>query len=147
MKTVPHAFYEASAVKKIMVKGLSSIIYKQVSKAALDNDRFVATPALTVVLNGALQISAYDTDPIIISSGQMVLIPKGIYMISDLIPDGDHFEAMVFFFEETLIEQFINQQKLPSAYVRHDNLAVFNQPKSLSVYMGALKKLYFETTD
>lgn len=144
MKTVPHAFYEASAVKKLMVKGLSSIIHKRVSQAALDNDRFVAAPALTVVLNGALQISAYDTAPIVISSNQMVLIPKGIYMISDLIPDDDHFEAMVFFFEETLIEQFINQQKWPIQQEQHNNLAVFNQPGSLEIYIESLKKLYFE---
>jgi AraC-like DNA-binding protein len=93
-----------------------------------------------------LQISAYDTAPNVISSGQMVLIPKGIYMISDLIPECDHFEAMVFFFEEALIEQFIIQQKLPAQYVPHNNLAVLNQPKSLGFYMDALKQLYFETT-
>ena len=142
MKTVPQAFYEAAAIEKIMVDGLSSIIYKEVETAALDNNRFVATPALTMVLEGVLQITTYEGEVIRVSDKEMVLIPKGIYMISDIIPLGSKFKAIVFFFEEKLISEFLNELSPFKDEVNVSGLNLFKRSQSIDIYIDALMKLY-----
>ena len=142
MKVVPQAFYQNPAIQKILVDGLSAVIYKVVEKAGLNNERFVAAPALTVVLQGALQIATDSDQHEVVRPGQMVLIPKGIYMISDLIPEGACFEAMVFFFDPNLIQHFLQPFSDVKSENYEANLQLFEQSKSIELFIENLNQFH-----
>ncbi len=107
MKVVPHVFYKHPNIEKILVDGLSCIIIKSVQEADLQNERYLAAHAITLVLNGSLQVENPDGKITIINKNQIVLLPKGLYMISDIIPKNQSFEAVVFFFDEEIIDEFL----------------------------------------
>ena len=119
MKVVPQAFYQNPAVQKIMADGLSAVILKQVNTPDLNNERYASTHALTVVLQGQLKIEPYEQPSKIVSPGQMVFLPKGLYLISDIIPEHQSFEALVFFFSEELINDFV--EKFSGKLVKDDD--------------------------
>ncbi len=107
MKVVPHVFYKHPNIEKVLVDGLSCIIIKSVQEADLQNERYLAAHAITLVLNGSLQVENPDGEITIINKNQIVLLPKGLYMISDIIPKNQSFEAVVFFFDEEIIDEFL----------------------------------------
>ncbi len=107
MKVVPQVFYKHPKIEKVMVDGLSCVILKSVQQADLQNERYLAAHALTLVLNGALQVENPEGDITIVNKNQMILLPKGLYMISDIIPKNESFEAVVFFFDEEITDDFL----------------------------------------
>lgn len=144
MKVVPQAFYQNPAIQKVLVDGLSAVIYKSVEKAGLNNERFVAAPALTFVLQGALQISTDSGIREVVETEHLVLIPKGIYMISDLIPEEGGFEAMVFFFDPNLIQDFLQDFSEIKIEHREASLQIFEQSSSTQLFIENLNRLYQE---
>ncbi len=107
MKVVPQVFYKHPKIEKVLVDGLSCIILKSVKQADLQNERYLAAHALTLVLNGALQVEDPEGDVTIVPKNQMILLPKGLYMISDIIPKNQSFDAIVFFFDEEITDEFL----------------------------------------
>ena len=130
MKIVPQAFYGDQNIRLLLRDGLSCILQKSVRKAGLQNKRYVSTHALTFVQKGSMQITTYEGQQFHVGANNMVLIPRGLYMITDLIPEGCPFEAMVFFFEEALIEDLAASFKPKSLlYERTSALQVLRPQK------------------
>jgi len=115
MKVVPQLLYQHKNVKKIMVDGLSSIIYKNINTIDTETDHFVSTHVISIVLKGELIIQTYyEGEKFIASQNQIVFIPKGRYMISDIIPENEEFEAVFFFIEDELINNFLKTKNILS---------------------------------
>lgn len=115
MKVVPQLLYQHPQVKKVMVDGLSCIVHKTIDTIDTNTDHYVAAHVLSVVLKGQLQLESYfEGVRYLASDNQVVFIPKGRYMISDIIPRNGEFEAVFFFFEEDLINDFLRQNSVDS---------------------------------
>ena len=79
--------------------------------------------------------------PFSVKKDQMVFLPKGLYAITDIIPDGESFEAYVLFFDESIIKNL----KIDSS--AHDTLPtplVFRQNVQLVQYLKTFRQLYTE---
>ncbi len=112
MKIVPQLLYQHKKVKKIMVDGLSSIVYKSIDTIDTETDHYVATHVISIVLKGKLKIQTYyEGERFLASQNQVVFIPKGRYMISDIIPEQEEFEAVFFFIEDDLINKFLENKR------------------------------------
>ncbi len=91
-----------------MVDGLCCILHKSVEQVDTHNERYLSAHALTLVLNGGLIIEEYDGSLSKLHKDQLIFLPKGLYMISDIIPDSKPFKAMVFFFDEEVADSFLS---------------------------------------
>lgn len=112
MKIVPQLLYQHEKVRKIMVDGLSSIVHKNIDTIDTETDHYVATHVISIVLKGKLKIQTYyEGERFLASQNQVVFIPKGRYMISDIIPENEEFEAVFFFLEDSLINSFLENKK------------------------------------
>ncbi len=141
MKVVPQVFYKHPKIEKVLVDGLSCVILKSVQQADLQNERYLAAHALTLVLNGALQVEDPDGDITMVNKNQMILLPKGLYMISDIIPKNDSFEAIVFFFDEEITDEFlINFEETQPEKVTTSLCIKYDQ--NLRLFVDALLALY-----
>ena len=107
VKILPQLFYETPEVKKIFVDGLSCVVYKKLDDPVWHKEGYVSTHAITVVLKGLLRVENDEGLFTEVPEGHMIFLPKGLYTISDIIPRGGSFEAMVFFFEREVIGQFL----------------------------------------
>ena len=98
MRILPQLFYQTPEIDKILVDGLSCIIHKVMHEPVWHKEGYVSTHALTVVLKGMLQVENDDGVKAQVKPDQMIFLTKGLYNISDIIPDDDTFEAVMFFF-------------------------------------------------
>lgn len=95
-----------------MVDGLSSIVYKSIDTIDTETDHYVSTHVISIVLKGKLKIKTYyEGERFLASQNQVVFIPKGRYMTSDIIPENEEFEAVFFFIEDDLINNFLSSKK------------------------------------
>jgi len=98
LKILPQLFYETPEYQKILVDGLSCIIHKKVHEPVYQKEGYVSTHAITLVLRGTLRLENDNCLAVTVKENQMVFVPKGLYTMSDILPDNGFFEAIVFFF-------------------------------------------------
>ncbi|MEM0997015.1 MAG: AraC family transcriptional regulator [Bacteroidota bacterium] len=103
MRVVPQAFYQNPHLKKILADGLCSVIYKRVTQVDENRDRYLAAHALTLVQHGSLKITTYDGQFLAVGEGELIFLPKGLYIITDRLPRKRPFEALVCFFDDELL--------------------------------------------
>lgn len=107
MKVVPQAFYQHPKIENILVDGLSCVLFKSVQYRDLQNQRYMAAHALSIILNGSLQVENSDGEVTMVKKNQMIFLPKEQYLISDIIPKNESFEAIVFFFDKEICDEFL----------------------------------------
>jgi AraC family transcriptional regulator, exoenzyme S synthesis regulatory protein ExsA len=112
MRVLPQLFYQTPEVDKILVDGLSCIVHKVIHEPVWHKEGYVSTHAITLVLNGLLQVENDNGEKVQVKPNQMIFLPKGLYNISDIIPDNKVFEAVVFFFDEALVNEFITKNNI-----------------------------------
>lgn len=141
MKVVPQAFYQHPKIEKVLVDGLSCVILKSVQHADLQNERYLASHALTLVLNGGLRIETKEGDLSIVNKNQMILLPRGLYMISDIIPKNESFEAIVFFFDEEITDEFLQNFEV-SDITNSNNSIILAYNQNIRLFTDTLITLY-----
>ncbi|SEL62632.1 transcriptional regulator, AraC family [Aquimarina amphilecti] len=141
MKVVPQVFYQHPNIEKVLVDGISCVILKSVKQADLQNERYLASHALTLVLNGGLQVETSEGDLTIVQKNQIILLPRGLYMISDIIPKNGTFEAVVFFFDEEITDEFLNNFEVFTKEDTSTNL-VLEYDQNLRLFTDTLLTLY-----
>lgn len=109
MKVVPHIFFDAPSITTLFMDGNAAIFYKQVSVPNENNERYVAAHALTLVLSGQLKVEDGEGNMVLVNAGEMVFLPKGIYFVSDFLPDQGTFSALVAFFPDLMLENWANK--------------------------------------
>src|SRR5687767_3131197 len=112
LKILPQLFYETPDYQKILVDGLSSIIYKKVHEPVFQKEGYVSVHAITLVLKGTYRLENENGPLAVVKENQMVFIPKGLYEVSDILPEKGSFEAIVFFFDEEVITQYLKNLKI-----------------------------------
>lgn len=143
MKVVPHAFYMHPGIEKILIDGNSCVIAKQVTQADTNNERYLAANALTLVLEGSLQIEDDQDHITTIHKNHFILLPKGMYAVTDLIPTNSTFQAVVFFFDDDICDEFLTHfetiptQETQSTFILpyYDDLRLFTDTL-LTLYRG-----------
>lgn len=145
IRVLPQAMYERDDIHKILRDGQSCVLYKEIGETTLHKEGFVSTHALTLVLQGRLQVERQECGGEVVNAGEMIFLPKGLYMISDIIQPGDDpFIAMVFFFDEALIDSFINSlgKKKTELLVCHSMVLNYEEP--IRLFVENLLRLYKE---
>ncbi len=144
LRILPQKFYDDPALRKILVDGHSCIIHKQLLETVLGKEGYVAQHALTMVLQGTLRMENEEEGLFLeVAAGHLVLIPKGLYTVSDILPEGGVFEAMMFFFEPDVVREFMDQQLAQPDVKSHSaEPAIFSLDANLHFFAQSLLRLY-----
>jgi len=73
----------------------------------MNKQGYVSNHVVSVVLKGEQQISTYEEELIKVKAGEVLFIPRGMYYITDLLPENGNFKSMLFYFDDAVIEQFL----------------------------------------
>lgn len=130
-----------------MVDGLSCIVHKTINTIDVNTDYFLASHVLSVVLKGELKLETYyEEERYTVTKNQLVFIPKGRYMITDIFPINEQFEAVFFFFEDTLIDQFLLNIKKQDTTTSNSNL-ILSYTDKIKAFTESILNIYTEPVD
>jgi AraC-like DNA-binding protein len=144
MKVLPQSFYERKEITKVLVDGLSCVIYKEMNENVSMKEGYVSTHAITLVLQGTLKVENDFAGSAVVRANEMIFLPKGIYMVSDILPGKDPFIAIVFFFDEKLIDEFIQSLNRKAEGNKCTPNLVMPYTKPIRNYTEVLLQLYKE---
>lgn len=130
MKVVPQAFLENPAIKKILVDGLCTVLSKQVDQPGEQQERYLSAHALTLIKSGILRIELPGGDWIQVPENHLVFLPKGLYMVTDLLPAKAPFEATVFFVDDQLLAEYENSGFRAFGAIKGESAADLNHSKT-----------------
>lgn len=112
-KVLPQHFFDNPDIRTLLADGHSCILHKRLNNPLWGKEGFVSTHAITFVRRGKLRVEGAEDRLLEVTEGNMVLLPKGIYTVSDILPESGDFEALMFFFEKKTLESFVETLDLP----------------------------------
>ncbi|MGB3464794.1 MAG: helix-turn-helix domain-containing protein [Cyclobacteriaceae bacterium] len=112
LKVVPQFFFDKPDTFPHLYHDFSScILYKKLDTTNQQSDYFLSTHLLTIIIKGSKIIRTYEGEQIIVRENEMILMPKDLYMVQDIIADKEQFESWLFFISDEVIGKFLDYQR------------------------------------
>jgi len=139
VKVVPHIFFHHPTVDTLFKEGNGAIFFKEVPQDTSRGERYLAVHVITQVLTGQLQVEDHQGNFTQVKAGEFIFLPKGIYFVSDLVPDQGKFAAMVYCFPDLMLESWAGEANIVAK-----QLPFLQQktPDALKRYVASLLDLY-----
>lgn len=142
VKIIPQSFYENPVIHKVLVDGLCCAVYKKLDAPEYGKEGYISAHALTMILKGTLRVENDEGLLLDVHAGDSILMPKGLYTVSDLLPQNGAFEAVMCFFEPDLIQQFLDSLSLKASDAPGVGHALIPGNEDLKTYIASLLRLY-----
>ncbi|MCZ4279740.1 AraC family transcriptional regulator [Kiloniella laminariae] len=91
------------------VGGHAAIFYKCIAREMRGIEFYTSAPCLAFVLSGEETFTSFDGEEILLKAGEMLMMPKNLYMISDFVKGDGALQAFLFFFDQKTIGEFIQR--------------------------------------
>ncbi|MEM6768961.1 MAG: AraC family transcriptional regulator [Bacteroidota bacterium] len=109
MILVPQRLFTAATVQVIARDGNNCLLYKQLTVAQQEREAYVANHVVSIVLSGRQVIRTYEDNTITASAGEAILLSRGVYYITDLLPSSKAaFRSLLFYFNDEAIHLFLS---------------------------------------
>jgi len=143
MILIPQILFENPKVRIIFRDGNSSILIKKLNESLVNREGYISNHVISMVLAGTQSIKNFDEQVIRIAAGEAVFIPRGMYYVTDLIPENESFKSLLFYFDDSLIQEFLSAVKVNeiSRTAASDHLK-FNQTPSIKLFAESLMAIY-----
>ncbi len=140
---IPEGLEGFADAQNVMRHGEAAIYHKLIRADALGVEFSTTAPCLCHVLNGRETFTAADGEEIVVGTGELILLPRGIHMISDFVAADGPLEAFLFFFDLGTVAEFERQGCGPGR-TRAGGVGAYKitADSSLMGYMRALGAVY-----
>lgn len=147
MILIPQRLFDSPAVHTIMRQGNVCILRKSLDVAVKQREGYISKHVISIVQAGVQHIRTYDDNLISVKAGEALFIPRGVYYVTDLLPDKGNFESLLFYFDDQLIHEFLSNAKVSKLDrgVVPDHLK-FGLVPSLQLFVDALLDIYGKGT-
>ena len=112
MILIPQRLFDAPQVTTILRDGNVCILKKSLTKPIVNREGYISNHVVSILLSGEQHIKTYDDQLLKVKPQEILFIPRGMYYISDLIPKEGKFESLLFYFDDSLIEEFLSTSKV-----------------------------------
>lgn len=142
MILVPQRLLDQPFMSQILSDGHSYILRKKLPESLTNRESYISKSVLSIVLHGCQQITNYEGELTRVMAGDMVFMPKGLYNISDLFIDDQGFESVLFFFDESIIEEFLLGKDIQEASTsKGKGIFRFKENSGVKAYLEAVKTI------
>ncbi|WMX13055.1 AraC family transcriptional regulator [Aureispira sp. CCB-E] len=111
MILIPQRLFKSEGVQIILKDGNVCILSKALNRPVLRREGYISNHVISMVLSGEQHIRNYDGQLLVAKAGEMLFIPRGMYVISDLLPQKEMFKSLLFYFDDLLIQDFLSVAK------------------------------------
>ncbi len=144
MKIVPQNLYNSKHIQVLSQDGQSCILYKDIKLPHANQEAYISSHVLTIIIKGEKRVSTYDGEVITIHDNEMAFLPKDLYVVSDFSPAYSTFKSFLFFFDDSIIDEFLSAKQWvhPSNGYTIDKAYKADYSQIIQVYTGSLGPLF-----
>lgn len=100
-QVVPRKFeLERKRYPEMWSDGRSYILRKKQYQPVTEGTYFIAQTVINVVLNGEKVIYTHEGERVQVPAGNLVLIPKDVYVLQDIVPEHAPYDSLLFFYHK-----------------------------------------------
>ncbi len=92
------------------------MLHKVLPEPLFDREGYISRHAISLVLAGEQRIRTFEDELIRVKAGELAIIPRGMYFVSDLLAGNRPFESLLFYFDETNVQQFLAKATVTDAH-------------------------------
>ena len=107
MILVPQRLFEDERVRTLMRIGNGCFLHKTLPEPTVDREGYVSNHAVSIVLAGEQRIRPHEAPTFGARTGEVLLVPRGLYHITDLLPERGTFQSLLCYFDDAAIHQFL----------------------------------------
>lgn len=108
MILIPQRLFGNKEIKTILRNGNTCILEKKLSQSLFDREGYISNHVISILLSGQQHIKTYEENIITINAGEILFIPRGLYHITDLIPEKGNFHSLLFYFGDDIVQEFLS---------------------------------------
>ena len=112
MILIPQRLFDNKDVRTIFRDGNVSILEKRLSESIYKREGYISNHVVSILLAGKQQIRTYDDEVVTVHAGEVLFIPRGLYHITDLLPENGNFHSLLFYFDNSIIQEFLSTVKV-----------------------------------
>lgn len=112
MILIPQRLFDSPQVSTILRDGNVCILKKKLTEPVVNREGYISNHVISILLEGEQQIKTFDENLIKIKPGEIIFIPRGMYHITDLLPEGGTFRSLLFYFDDSIIEEFLSTSRV-----------------------------------
>lgn len=143
MILIPQRLFHNSQVTTLLRDGNVCILQKELTVPVIKREGYVSNHVISILLDGQQRIETQDGETIIVRPQEILFIPRGMYYISDLLPQNGTFKSLLFYFNNNLVEEFLSTSKI-TTISRQDvpSYLKFGVVPSIRSFAAALINIY-----
>ena len=131
MLIIPQRLLGESFIKVYFQSHNFTFLKKELEESLIGREAYISRHAISMVMEGEQHIRTYQGEVLKVKAGELAILKRGIYSISDLIIRGEKFKSFLLFFD---LEEM---PKLPL-------LAATERSESNQVLFTARQTAYFK---
>ena len=108
MRTTPQRLLALDFVQVFHQSKQLVLLRKSLDKSLEGKQSFLSMHALSFVIQGQQRIEAYEGEILHINPGEIAVIKKGLYTITDMIAEKAPFEVCLLFFSDEILREVLN---------------------------------------
>ncbi len=143
MILIPQRLFSDKRVSTILRDGNVCILSKELDEPLVDREGYISNHVISILLSGEQHIRTYDGQSIRVKAGEILFIPRGMYYVSDLLPEAGPFRSLLFYFDDLLIREFLSTSRVAevSRKAVPDHLK-FGMVPSIQLFADSLIDIY-----
>jgi len=143
MILIPQRLFESDQVTTILRDGNVCILSKSLTQPIVEREGYISNHVVSIVLSGEQHIRTFDHQLIKVKANEVLFIPRGMYYISDFLPEEGNFKSLLFYFDDAIIQEFLSTTKVTEISNRAvpDHLK-FGVVPNLRFFADALINIY-----
>lgn len=143
MILIPQKLFSSAQVQTILREGNVCILQKELTEPLLSREGYASMHVISIILKGEQQIQTYDEEFIRVQAGELLFIPRGMYYITDLLPQTGNFKSLLFYFDEEVIQSFLSDCQIGNINLENapTHLKIKSSP-TLELFAKALLEIY-----
>jgi len=143
MILIPQRLFGDPLVEVIFRDGNVCILKKERDTPLINREGYISNHVISILLEGEQQIRTYDDEVITVRKNEVLFIPRGVYHITDLIPKSGKFRSLLFYFDDSLIQEFLSTSRVTEISNKQaPSHLKFDYIPSLNYFAESLLKIY-----
>ena len=112
MILIPQRLFGDKQVTSILRDGNICILSKELTQPIVNREGYISNHVISILLSGEQHIRPVDGKTIKVKPQEVLFIPRGMYYVSDLIPAEGTFKSLLFYFDDSIIQEFLSTSRV-----------------------------------
>ncbi len=140
---IPESLHQMTDARAILSHERAGIFHKYIKQDMVGIEFFTNSACLAYVVQGVETFHGPDGETFRLSRGEMLLMPRNTYMVSDFLRQEGPLEAYLFFFDDRVTSRFIKHSFRPDGNDADEYAPVKLRPnEAISHLVRSLDPIY-----